>query len=76
MAQAPSLQQKTMFHSYFHVNLFEFYHPIFGFDIIGFDDHAQQRWGYIEDGKTSLNDFITQKFGEGASKLISELISQ
>ncbi len=74
MFKPPTEIQKTSFHIYFKTNIFEFWNPIFGFDIIRFDDYAHHKWGYEEDGKTSLAKFITKKFGQSAAKLVRDII--
>jgi hypothetical protein len=37
---------------------------LLGFDIVTFDEFMQTERGYIEDDKTSLSDFIKQKYGK------------
>jgi len=51
------------------------WHPLFGFDIIKFDDYCQAALGYVEDGQTSTSDFTTAKFGKNATALIEALIA-
>lgn len=76
MSIRPSQVQENVFTRYFHISTSRFWHPLFGFDIIKFDDYMKSHHGYVEDGKTSLEDFLTQKFGQPASDLIKTLISQ
>jgi hypothetical protein len=66
---------ETLFSSYFGISLRLFWHPITGFDIIKFDDFCKEKHGYVEDGKTSLKDFLTAKHGKEAATLIENLIS-
>ena len=67
-------QYEQPFKSYFKQSLRIFYHPIFGFDIIKFDEEMKTKFGYIEDNKTSCADFVSKNFGEDAKKLIDNLI--
>ena len=74
MYQYPAIHEK-LFSSYFGKSLRDFWHPLFGFDIIKFDDYCQTALGYVEDGQTSNSDFTTAKFGQNATKLIETLIA-
>ena len=73
MYKYPVIHEK-IFSSYFGRPLRDFWHPLFGFDIIKFDDYCQAALGYVEDGKTSTCDFTTAKFGKNATSLIESLI--
>jgi hypothetical protein len=66
---------ETLFRSYFGRSLRSFWHPLFGFDIIKFDQHCQAALGYVEEGQTSNSDFTTAKFGKNATELIETLIA-
>lgn len=46
----------------------------FAFDIFRFDKYCHKYLGYKEEKHGSLNDFITRKHGEEASKLIVSLL--
>jgi hypothetical protein len=74
MYQYPAVHE-TLFRSYFGRSLRSFRHPLFGFDIIKFDDYCQAALGYVEDGQTSTSDFTTAKFGKNATALIEALIA-
>jgi hypothetical protein len=76
MFKRPDQMQEKVFYQYFQTNCMRFWHPMFGFDIIKFDNLMKSKFGYVEDDKTSLKDFLTQKFGEGASSLINSFLSQ
>ena len=65
---------EQQFKLYFKQSLRKFYHPLFGFDIIKFDEEMKSKFGYIEDGKTSCSDFVSKTFGNDAVKLINNLI--
>ena len=67
-------QYEQQFKLHFKQSLRKFYHPIFGFDIIKFDDEIRFKFGYIEDAKTSCSNFVLQKFGKDAVNLINDLI--
>ena len=73
MYKYPAIYEKS-FSSYFGRPLRDFWHPLFGFDIIKFDDYCQAELGYVEDGRTSNRDFTTAKFGKDATTLIESLI--
>ena len=51
-----------------------YFNPLYGFDITKFDDDLKERYGDYEDGTTSLNDFINNKFGADAVAIIKKLI--
>lgn len=68
MRTPPSKTLKDQFFKTFQKSLFDFWHPIFGFNAVKFDD-----WLCVPDG-TSTNDFVTKKFGPMTKKLINELI--
>ena len=74
MYQYPAIHEK-LFSSYFGKPLRDFWHPLFGFDIIKFDDYCKAALGYVEDGQTSTSDFTTAKFGQKATALIETLIA-
>jgi len=65
---------EPLFQKYFNCSLRKFFHPMFGFDIVRLDDYMKQRFGYIEDGKTSLSDFIAAKFDANAVSLVKSLL--
>jgi len=54
---------------YFKKPIDDFMHPIFGFDIIKFDNFLE-----TPDG-TSTKDFLKRKYGKEASKLIERLLA-
>jgi hypothetical protein len=56
------------FQSIFAMPVHKFLHPIFGFDVIRFDEFLR-----VPDG-TSTKHFIEKKYGNEAVKLIQELI--
>lgn len=63
------------FQNTFHTSLRQYFHPIFGFDIIKFDDWLISRHGYdCEASGKSASEFVTEKFGEAATKMIHALI--
>lgn len=53
----------------FHLPLHKFVDPIFGFDIVKFDEAIG-----TPDG-TSCNDYVTEKYGKEANKLITKLLN-
>lgn len=58
-----------IFHQTFGVSLFKFMHPIFGFDVVSFDEN------FIRPPEgVSTADAITQKYGLDARRLIEKLI--
>lgn len=57
------------FQFYFKCNLRSFCHPLFGFDIVKFDE-----WLHTPDD-ISTHQFIEKKYGKAAMKLISDFIS-
>ena len=63
-----------LFVSCFGISLRLFWNPLTGFDVIKFDDYCKAKLGYVEDGKTSLKDFITAGYGKEAVTLIETLI--
>lgn len=66
---------EKMFQTTFKISLRRFFHPIFGFDIITFDDWLISHHGYdIETSGKSASEFTTEKFGEDATKMIHALI--
>jgi len=65
---------EQQFQLYFKKPLRKFFHPLFGFDILKFDEEMKSKFGYIEDNKTSCSDFVLQKFGKDAVELIRNLI--
>jgi len=60
---------KQKFESIFKLSLRNYAHPIFGFDIIKFDEDLK-----TPDG-TSTSDFIKKKYSKEASELISKMIN-
>lgn len=60
---------KIPFMETFKVSLFKFFSPITGFDICAFDS-----WLKTPDGK-SCSDWIKEKYGDKAVKLVSNLLS-
>jgi hypothetical protein len=69
------------FEHYFHVSLGRFYDGettvLFGnisIDIFAFDDWLHSVHGEYEDRGLSMADLIVEKYGDGAIKLIMELI--
>ena len=64
-----SLFQKT-----FGESLRKYFHPIWGFDIIKFDDLLHSKFGYVEDGKTSCADFVSTRFGDEIALMIRRLL--
>jgi len=63
----------TIFRYYFRVPIHRFINPIYGFDIVFFDDWIKSVYGNYEDGKTSLKMFVTRKFGKEGMKLLDKL---
>ena len=51
-----------------------FCNPFLGLDVIRLDKDLKSRYGYIEDGKTSTNDFITKTFGRDITDACEKLI--
>ena len=70
----PSNEQMAKFHQIFGLSLSRFWNPMIGFDLIKFDDKVKKHFGYVEDGKTSLSDFLRSKFGEDVRSFILDLI--
>ncbi|MFA5321950.1 MAG: hypothetical protein WC373_04695 [Smithella sp.] len=60
---------KSKFESIFKLPLQKYAHPLFGFDIIRFDEDLK-----TPDG-TSTSDFIKEKYGKEAVELISKMIN-
>jgi len=58
----------TEFQRTFGKTLHKYMHPLFGFDIIAFDDFLQ-----TPDG-TSTHDYLLQKYGQAALDLVERLI--
>lgn len=52
----------------FHVSLGEYWHPVFGFDVTGFDDKI------IKSGNQSMKDAVRQTYGQDAVALIQRLL--
>lgn len=75
MKKIPYTEEKQ-FRSIFGINLTPYWDHFTGFDIIKFDQFMRLNYGYIEDGKTSLSDFITLKYGTEAEGLIRSLIAK
>lgn len=65
---------KSQFLATFGINLFQFFHPITGFDVVGFDDWLKEHVENYEDGKTSMKAFISKKYGKSAVNLIERLL--
>ena len=66
---------EKMFQATFKISLRKFYHPIFGFEVIQFDDWLISRHGYdIEASGKSASEFVTEKFGDAAAEMIYALI--
>ena len=74
MADLVSLNKQKLnsnradFARFFGVPLHRFMHPLFGFDVIEFDD-----WLGTPDGKSS-HEFIIEKFGKEADELVEKII--
>ena len=62
------------FKTIFGWSIMNYFNPIYGFDITKFDDDLKERYGDYEDEKTSLKDFIEDKFGDNAVGVIKKLI--
>ena len=52
----------------FHVSLGEYWHPVFGFDVTGFDDKV------VKSGNQSMKDAVRQTYGQEAVALIQRLL--
>lgn len=74
MQSRPSYATATRFREAFGRNITDFWHPLYGFDIVHFDELMQKKFGYIEDGKTSCADFVKQKWGQEMQDMILKLI--
>lgn len=74
MFARPSQSTHTIFREKFNRNLNDFWHPLYGFDVIHFDELMHQNFGYKEDGKTSCADFVEQKWGPDIKDMIFKLI--
>jgi hypothetical protein len=59
---------------FFGRNVMAYCHPVFGFDIISFDQLMKDDHGYVEDGETSCLDFVESRWGEEGVNLILKLI--
>ena len=57
---------------FFDYKLFHF--GMVFFDIVKFDNYLKSVYGYIEDGKTSMQDFILNKFGSDILELSKKII--
>ena len=75
MKQWPSVKVKKHFEKIFQTGFKEYWDIMTGFDIISFDEFMQTKRGYIEDDKTSLSDFVKQRYGSEAEALIRLLIA-
>lgn len=56
------------FRRVFGISLSRFMHPLFGFDVVRFDE-----WIGTPDG-VSLSGYLTSKYGDAARTLVEELI--
>jgi hypothetical protein len=74
MHKRPTPNQERSFRHFFGKSTSVYWNPLFGFDIVQFDADMQSEQGYVEDGKTSLREFLVQKFGQEASDLVNSLI--
>lgn len=69
-------QQAKQFQKTFTGMKFQpYFNPLTGFDICKFDDDYKKIFGDYEDGKTSLSDHITSRFGESANTFVRELMN-
>lgn len=71
----PSNTTRDQFMKLFNLPILKYWHPVFGFDIIRFDEAMKSKFGYIEDGKTSCRDFVAKRFGGDAADFIDGLIN-
>lgn len=74
MYKWPSAEVNRKFQKHFGTSVRTYFNPLLGFDITKFDADMQSKFGYVEDGETSLNDFLTEKFGKEISNLVRSLI--
>lgn len=71
---------RAVFREYFKTELVKFTGVllwsigIYSFDIVRFDEYCQARLGYVEDGDTSLRDFLQAKYDDRAVALIEGLL--
>ena len=72
MAMYPYDQAKKFQQTFPGMKFQLFYNPLFGFDIIEFDDAYKLKYG---DYETSLSDAICARFGEDANKFVSGLLN-
>ena len=61
-------QDAIEFKRIFHVSLRDYWHPVLGFDITGFDDRV------IKSGNQSVKDAVRQTYGQDAVALIQRLL--
>ena len=68
------VQYEKMFQATFKISLRKFYHPLWGFDMIVFNRWLTSHHGYdIKASGKSTSEFVTEIFGEAATKMILAL---
>lgn len=68
MFKRPFPMEYQIFQRFFRKSLSNYWNPITGFDIVKFDNDLN-----VPDGK-SLKDFVIEKYGKDAARLIQQLI--
>lgn len=62
-------QFTSRFQQIFGVPLTKYFHPLFGFDLIRFDEQ------FVQSGNNSMRDEVKRRWGDEAVTLILELIA-
>jgi Na+/proline symporter len=75
MFTRPSREQHEKFQKIFGTSMERYWSIWGGFLITNFDTFLKEEYGYKEDNKTSIKDFLGQKFGQEAVDLIYSLIT-
>jgi hypothetical protein len=61
------------FREVFGISLQPYVHPIYGFELIKFDNFLIEKYGDYMDGKTNMSNFVEQKFGQEGKELLEIL---
>jgi hypothetical protein len=64
----PTSRDAVEFKQRFHAALGDYWHPLFGFDVTGFDDKV------VKSGNMSMKDAVRQTYGQEAVVLIQRLL--
>lgn len=69
------IELKNEFERVFQTNYRRFFDALFGFDIVKFDEYLQRKHQIqYENDKTSLTDFIEEKYGFDGVHVIEKLL--